>query len=39
MEISNIPDKKLEVMIVKMLTGLERRGEELHEIFRKGGKI
>lgn len=33
MEISNMPGKDFKVMIIKMFTKLERRGEELSENF------
>lgn len=29
MEISNVPDKEFEIMVIKMLTGLERMSNEL----------
>ena len=35
MEIRNRPDKEFKVLIIKMLTGLERRVEELSETFNK----
>lgn len=36
MEKSNLTDKVFKVMIVKMLTGFEKRVEELSEKFNKG---
>ena len=33
MEISNIPDKKFKVMVIKILDGLEKRGEDLNGII------
>ena len=35
MEISNLPDKELKVMVIKMLTELGRRMEEHSENFNK----
>ena len=35
MEISNMPEKTFKVMIIKMLTGLEKRMEELSKSFNK----
>ena len=35
---SNMPDKEFKVMIVKILTGLEKRIEELSETFNKDRK-
>ena len=32
-EISNAPDRKFKVMIIKILTGLEKRVEDLSENF------
>ena len=34
-EISNVPDKELKVMVVKILTQLEKRMKDLSEIFNK----
>lgn len=35
MEISNMPDKELKVMVINILTGLEKRVQDLHEILNK----
>lgn len=35
MKIINVPDKKFEVMVIKMLTGLGRRMNKLSENFNK----
>ena len=34
-QISNISDKEFKVLIIKVLTGLERRVDELNECFNK----
>ena len=34
-EISNMPDKELKVMVIKILTQLEKRVKDLSEIFNK----
>ena len=35
-QINNMPEKEFKVMIIKILTRLEKRVEELSEIFKKG---
>lgn len=35
MEISNLPDKELKVMVIKMLSDLRRRMDEYSENFNK----
>lgn len=35
MEMSNLPDKKFKVMLTRMLTGLERRVDEVNDNFNK----
>ena len=35
MEISNAPDRKFKVMIIKTLTGLEKRMEDISETLNK----
>ena len=37
-EISNMPDKKSKVMIIKILTGLEKRVQELSKTSDKGAE-
>ena len=39
MEISNMPDKELELINIKMFTRLEKRVEELSETFNKEKNI
>lgn len=33
-EISNLPDKEVKVIVIKLLTGLERRVDEFSENFK-----
>lgn len=35
MESTNLPDKELKIMIIKMFTGLEKKVDELTENFNK----
>jgi len=35
-DISNIPDKEFKVMILRILTGLEKRVEDISKIFNTG---
>ena len=37
-EISNMRDKQLQVMVIKIFTGLEKRVEELRETFNRNTK-
>ena len=35
MEINEIPDRRFKVLVIKLLIGLEQRGEDLSEILKK----
>ena len=38
MEISNMPDREFEVTVIKILTGLDKRVEDITETFNNEGK-